>query len=258
MGSGPRVLVTGATGYLGQALVPRLQAEGCAVRATSRDPSEDGDAVEWVAMDLADGSGIEAAVEDQSVVVHCASAAFGDTEAVDVEGTRQLLDAAEAGGVEHFVYISIVGIDDIPFAYYEAKRRAESFVEASGVPATILRSTQFFPFLGALFGRLRWVPVWPLPSGMPLQPIAVEDVADAVVETALDTPAGRLDPIGGPEVQTVGELARTYRSTRGWWRPVVGVPYPGGVVSAFRSGAGTCPDHRYGEQTWAAWLGESA
>lgn len=248
-----RTLVTGGTGTLGQALLPRLRAAGHEVAATSRSPPDDGE-IEWREMDLAGGTGIRDAVADVDVVIHTASSPLGDTEAVDVEGTDRLLDAAADAGVSNFVYISIVGIEDIPYSYYEHKLRAEHLIEESGVPWTILRSTQFHAFIHDLLSLAARLPVWLLPTEMQLQPVDEGEVADTLVEHATAEPSGRLEPMGGPEVNRVGELADTFRSVRGKWRPIVPLPLPGKVFSAFREGAGTCPDYDVGTTSWQDWL----
>lgn len=253
MSTTARTLVTGGTGRLGQTLLPTLREEGHEVLATSRSPPTD-DETEWRRMDLADGTGIRDALTDADVVIHTASAPLGDTEAVDVDGTARLLDAAADAGVSNFVYISIVGIEDIPYSYYEHKLTAERAVEASDVPSTVLRATQFHSFVHDMLEMVTRLPIWPLPTKMHLQPIDTGTVADRLVEHATPEPSGRLEPIGGPEVRTVGELARTYRDARGTWRPIIRLPIPGAAFAAFRDGKATCPDHVVGTVTWEGWL----
>lgn len=253
MSSSVRTLVTGGTGTLGQALLPQLQARGHEVRATSRSPPTD-DEVTWSRMDLATGDGIRAAVADVDVVVHTASSPLGDTEAVDVEGTTRLLEAAADAGVANVVYVSIVGIEDIPYSYYEHKLAAERAVVESEVPSTVLRSTQFHSFVHEILETVGRLPVWPLPTRMRLQPVDVEVVADRLAEHATPEPSGRLDPIGGPEVRSLGELARAYREANSRWRPIVRLPIPGRVVGSFRDGKATCPEHATDSPTWEAWL----
>lgn len=248
-----RTLVTGGTGTLGQALLPRLHEEGHTVRATSRSARTD-DNVEWVQMDLEDDTGIRDAIDDVDIVIHTASDPLGDTEAVDIEGTKHLLEAAAEEGVSNFVYISIVGIDDIPYSYYEAKLEAERAIEASEVPSTILRATQFHPFVDEMLGMVTRLPVWLLPTEMRIQPVDPGVVADRLVEHATRDASGRLDPVGGPEVRTVGELATAYREARGRWRPIVRLPIPTATFARFREGAATCPDHAVGSPTWEEWL----
>ena len=250
-----RLLLTGATGRLGQALTPRLHAAGRNVVAASRSPpSAHSSDEDWVTLDLATDEGIEAAVADANVVVHAASAPTGDTEAVDVEGTRRLLDAASDAGVSNFVYPSIVGIEDIPYSYYEAKLAAERAVVDSDVPHTVLRATQFHEFVADTFETLSWLPVWPLPTRMRLQPVAVGEVADALVACATPDASGRVPPVAGPELRTVGELARAYRDAMGWRTPVVRLPLPGAVFGAFRAGEATRPDRSVGTVPFAEWL----
>lgn len=246
-------LVTGGTGTLGSELRPTLLDEGFTVRATSRSPPDNA-TVEWVPMDLEEGLGIEAAVEDVEAVIHTASAPRGDSETIDVAGTKRLLDAAQAANVDHFIYVSIVGIEDIPYSYYEHKLAAEEAVEASPVPSTIVRATQFHSFIDELLGAISWLPVWPLPTRMLAQPIRAAEVADVLVERADGDPAGRHPDVGGPEVLSVGEIAQSYRQVRKRRRPIVRVPIPSGFVRAFRDGTATCPDRTVGTVTWHEWL----
>ncbi|MFB6121665.1 MAG: SDR family oxidoreductase [Halobacteriaceae archaeon] len=252
-----RTLVTGATGTLGTALRPRLTAAGHAVRAASRSPPEEtADDGDWIRLDVTDDASLESALDDVDVVVHAATAPQGDTEAVDVRGTRRLLDAAERGGVANVVYPSIVGIDDVPFSYYDHKATAETAVEESAVPSTIVRATQFHAFVAEMLGMVAKLPVWPLPTTMQVQPVDVGEVADVIVDHATRTARGRVDPVGGPEVHSVGDLARSYRDARGLRRPVVRVPIPNETVAAFRRGHATCSEHTVGTVTWEEWLAE--
>mgnify|MGYP000572022271 CR=1 FL=1 len=252
-----RTLVTGATGTLGTALQPELTGAGHAVRAASRSPpAETTGSVEWITLDLVEGTGIESALDDVDVVIHAATAPRGDTRAVDVVGTKRLVEAAEDAGVRQFVYPSIVGIDDVPFSYYEHKRAAETAVEDSAVPATIVRATQFHSFVAELFGYVTTLPVWPLPTKMQVQPVAVREVAEMIVDHATPTASDRPDPVGGPEVHSVGELARAYRDARELRRPIFRVPLPGSTAAAFRAGRATCSGHAVGTVTWEEWLAE--
>ncbi len=254
--------MTGATGTLGGALVDRLVEAGWRVLAATRrlddpPPTAEGDGtIEWVKLDLVEGTGIEAGVADADAVVHAATAPQGDTMAVDVRGTERLLDAAEGAGVEHLLYPSIVGVGEIPFSYYERKREAERAVEASPVPSTTLRATQFHAFVDELLGTVAKLPVWPLPTELRAQPVDHREVADRIVDYLADGPRGRADPVGGPAVHRLGELASAYREARGLRRAVVRLPIPGGVAKGFRAGKATRPDHAVGTVTWESWLAE--
>ncbi|WP_049941774.1 SDR family oxidoreductase [Haloterrigena turkmenica] len=253
-----RTLLTGATGTLGRALRPRLRDAGHDVVAASRSPpSTDRADVEWVRTDFAAETGIRDAVSDVDVVVHAATAPRGDTESVDVRGTERLLVAAADAGVSNFVYVSIVGVDEIPYSYYEHKLTAERIVAESPVPSTIVRATQFHSFVHDILETIARVPIWPLPTGIRLQPIDVGEAAAAIADYATPEAAGRAPDVGGPEILTVRELAETYREVRGLRRPIVRLPLPGEVAAGFRSGAACCPDRTVGTTTWGTWL-ESA
>jgi len=247
------VLLTGATGVLGRELRPRLRDRGHEVRAASRSPPT-GSRAEWAELDLVDGRGIQNAVDGVDIIVHAASDARGDSEAVDVYGTERLLEAASDADIENFVYVSIVGIDDIPYTYYEHKLAAEQAVEASPVPSTIVRSTQFHPFVASLLTSVSKFPVWPLPTKFTLQPIDTGEAAEEIAEYATVEAEGRVPDIGGPAVLSVRELAEAYREERGLRRPILRLPIPGSIASAFRAGKATCADRNVGTTTWREWL----
>lgn len=265
-----RTLLTGATGTLGKKLRARLLAADHDVVAASRSPPSGGShgaddpatgnsgdsdgSIEWVELDLAEGTGIESAVEDVDVIVHAASDASGDHEAVDARGTRRLAEAAAAAGVSNLVYVSIVGIDAIPYSYYEHKLAAEAALRESAVPETIVRATQFHEFVDEVLETIAWLPIWPFLTDFEIQPIAAGEVADAVVEYAIEDPSGYVPEVGGPEVRTGRELAEAYRSARGLRRPIVRFPLPGTVASRFRAGAATAPERAVGTRTWEEWL----
>ncbi|MFB6360107.1 MAG: SDR family oxidoreductase [Halobacteriales archaeon] len=247
------LLLTGATGVLGQALRSHLLESGHDVRAASRSPPADGEG-DWIELDLTDGTGLLAALSDVEVVVHAASNARGDSEAVDVRGTERLVQAAEGAGIENLLYVSIVGIDEIPFSYYQHKLAAERAIESSPVPSTIIRSTQFHPFVAAILHPVSRLPVWPLPTAFKVQPIDPGEAAAAITEHATVEAAGRVPDIGGPTVMTGRELATAYRGHRDLRRPIIRLPLPGGIASAFRAGKATCPDRAVGTVTWEDWL----
>src|SRR5689334_3757349 len=105
----PFILVTGGTGTLGGHVITRLRAAGRDIRVLSRHRHASAEGIEYVTGDLLKGEGIEPAVDGAGIVVHCAGSARGD----DVT-TRNLVRAAARAGVQHLVYISVVGADRIP------------------------------------------------------------------------------------------------------------------------------------------------
>lgn len=247
-------LVTGGTGLLGRALLTRLAETGTELRALSRQEQPPGDGVDWRVCDLHTGAGLAKALDGVDTVVHCASEP--DVPGADVETTRTLIDAALAAGRPHIVYISIVGIDDIPMQYYRDKRCCERMIRESGLPWTTLRTTQFHQFIARLVERFAKMPtpVVLVPKGT-CQPVDVHDVADRLAALAAAEPAGRVTDLGGPQVFTIAELARDELRLRGGHRPVLSTWVPGKVGGALAHGHLTTPAHAGGTLTWREYVG---
>jgi uncharacterized protein YbjT (DUF2867 family) len=253
--SAPRVLVTGGTGVLGRRVVDRLGFAGVHARILSHSGKP-----ATVHGDLRTGEGLKPAVQDIDTIIHCATSPFRRARQVDVEGTGRLLEAAAEAGVSHLVYISIVGIDRAAsYPYYRIKLDTERVVEGSPIPYTILRATQFFDLVLMALRFLGRLPVMAIPKGFLGQPIDAGEVAGRLVELALTEPAGRVPDVGGPEVRTLADAARTYLEITGRRRRMFEVPVPGHTARAFREGALVCPDQAYGEIRWEdflrSWLG---
>jgi uncharacterized protein YbjT (DUF2867 family) len=193
-------------------------------------------------------------VDAVQAVVHTASDPRR-AGSVDVEGSRRLAEAARRAGVDHFVFVSIVGIDRIPFPYYRAKLQAEAAVQDSGVPHSILRAAQFHYFVDLLLRQAARVPLLlPVPAGFKVQSIGTADVADTLMEVVGSSPAGRLPGLFGPEAMTLARAARLWVRARRLRKAVVGVPVPGRTGAAFRRGFNTAPDRPGGGETWEEWL----
>jgi uncharacterized protein YbjT (DUF2867 family) len=248
------ILVTGGAGRLGSLVVKHLSAAGYPVRGMSRraSPGDDWLGTEWKQADLETGAGLAEAVQGMDVVVHLAGK--GNWK-VDFEGTRRLLGAAREAGVSHLVFISIVGIDKVPWAGGKAKLASEDLIEHSGIPWSILRATQFHYGIDLLLRILTRLPLVALiPTDLPLQPVAEEEVARRLVEIAQAGPSGRLPDMGGPQVYTSGELARIWLKQRGMHRAILPIFLPGKMASALRQGGNTCPPQATGRLSWEAWL----
>lgn len=202
------------------------------------------------------GSGISEAGAGVDTIVHAATNFFSSGR-VDIAGTKRLLDAARAAGVSHVLYVSIVGIECNPFAYYQNKLKAEALVQASGVPWSIQRAAQFYPFIDVLLRMFIHWPVALLPTDFQFQPMDIGEAAVRMVESVVAGPAGWLPDIGGPEVRSLGDLAQPWMQARGLRRPIARLPLPGKTAAAFRNGYITCPDHKYGKIRWEEWLQET-
>jgi uncharacterized protein YbjT (DUF2867 family) len=248
------VLITGGTGRLGQRLIGPLQEAGHSVRQMSRRGTGPG----GVRGDLAGrepvaGRDLAAAVAGAELVVHAASDAR-DPWQVDVAGTRRLVEAVDRSRLRHLVYVSIVGVDRIPYGYYHAKFAAEQVLLASGLPVTLLRVTQFHDFVDHLLATTRRGPVLPVPMGWRAQPVDVGDVAAHVTEVAGGSPAGGVVEFGGPEELSVADIARNWAAAREPGAPVVATPIPGRLSAAVRDGAALPSSGARGHRTYAEHL----
>jgi uncharacterized protein YbjT (DUF2867 family) len=244
------VLVTGATGRLGKHLLDPLRAAGHTVKGMSRRGTGPG----GVRGDLASGFDLRPALSGAEVVVHAASDPRGDPWQVDVAGTRRLVEAVDRDRLRHLVYVSIVGVDRIPYGYYRAKFAAEQVLLASGLPVTLLRVTQFHDFVDFLLDTARRGPVLPVPMGWRVQPVDVGEVAAHIVEVVAAPPSGGVVEYGGPEELTAADLARAWAGVHAPGSHVVATPLPGKLGAAFRDGAAVPTAGARGSRTYAEHL----
>ncbi|MEV7195738.1 NAD(P)H-binding protein [Streptomyces sp. NPDC093510] len=237
------ILVTGGTGTLGRLVTERLRTDGHEVRVLSRRTRP-------YAVDLREGTGLDAAVAGVDVIVHCASSPRGGDE----QAAENLIAAAREAGVAHLVYISIVGIDRVPLGYYKTKLTVERMIEESGLGWTVLRATQFHDLVLRILEASAKLPVMLLPSGLSDQPIEVAEVAGRLAELAAAPPAGRVDDMGGPEVRTVPDLARAYLRASGKRRTLLPVPLAGRAYQSARAGGHLTPGRAVGKVTFEDYL----
>jgi uncharacterized protein YbjT (DUF2867 family) len=201
-----------------------------------------------VAGELRSGRGLERAVAGADAIVHCASAVWR-ARATEVDGMRNLIAATGAEG-PHLLYISIVGVDRIPYFYYRAKLDAEQLLERSGLPWTILRATQFHSLIWR-FAVGRFVVG---PKGARAQLIDASEVADRLGELVDAGPSERVPDIGGPEILSLHDMARLQRKVLGRALTVVELPLPGKTARAFAAGDNLCPEQAVGRITYADYL----
>jgi uncharacterized protein YbjT (DUF2867 family) len=241
------VLVTGGTGTLGRLLVPLLAESGHEVRVLSRRP----EAATHVG-DLASGTGVAKAVAGAELVVHLASdPRLGRSDRRQTDNLLAALLADETPSCEHLLYMSIVGVDAVPYGYYKAKLACERLISSSPVPSTVLRATQFHELIAiGLRATKRW-PVMPAPLDLMFQCVAAAEVAARVAELLAGPPLGRAPDFGGPEVLTGWQLAGIWRAQHGWPNAVLNVRLPGRTYRALSDGLNLCPDHADGHQTWS-------
>ncbi|MFF0046774.1 SDR family oxidoreductase [Streptomyces sp. NBC_01620] len=239
------LLVTGGTGTLGREVTERLRTDGHQVRVLSRRSQP-------YAVDLRDGTGLDAAVDGVDAIVHCATTPRGG----DDTAAGHLIEAARRVGVPHLVHISIVGVDRVPLGYYRVKRQVEQMIEESGLGWTILRTTQFHDLVLRFLAAAARLPVLPLPAGVRLQSIDTDEVADRLAELAVAGPAGRVPEMGGPEVRELPDLARAYLRATGKRRPLMPVPLAGKAYAGYRRGGHLTPGQAVGRTTFEEFLTE--
>jgi uncharacterized protein YbjT (DUF2867 family) len=244
------VLVTGASGTLGGAVVPRLSKEGHDVRRMSRRARPG-----WVAADLATGAGLDEAVRGVDAIVHLATSAT-KTRETDIEGTRRLVAAAKTAGVRHMLYMSIIGIERAPVGYYKSKIAAENLIRGGGLPFTILRAAQFPQLVDSVLTATSKLGPVIIDRSLVFQPVHVEDVAERIAELVAAGPSGDVVEFAGPEVLTLDVLARQWVAARGRRRPVWSVRIPGKVAGAVRAGGLTTDVEPRGTRTWRNYLSD--
>jgi uncharacterized protein YbjT (DUF2867 family) len=220
-----KIVVIGGTGLIGSKTVAILRQGGHEVVAASPNSG----------VNTITGRGVKEAVAGAQVVIDLAnSPSFEDKAVLEFFETagRNLLAAETAAGVGHHVALSIVGTDRSDNGYFRAKVTQERLIEASGVPYTIIRSTQFMEFLRGIADEGTKGNTVRLSPGL-FQPIAADDVAPLVAEVALAAPRGGIVEIAGPERAPFNEIVARYLKAVGDPREVVRDPearYFGGRV----------------------------
>lgn len=175
-------------------------------------------------VDTVTGQGLDEALAAAKVVVDLSSSpSFEEAAAIDFfeRSGRNLLAAEAAAGTAHHVALSVVGTERLrERGYFRAKWIQEELIRASGVPYSIVRSTQFFEFIGGIaeFGTIGQAVHL---SPALFQPIAGDDVADAVTDVALAAPLGGTIEIAGPERAPIDELVGRFLKATGDPRTVI-------------------------------------
>jgi uncharacterized protein YbjT (DUF2867 family) len=243
-----KIVVVGGTGFIGSKVVANLLERGHEAVAASPDTG----------VNTFTGEGVADAFRGADVVVDVTNAPSWEDQAVldfFVTSTRNQLAAEEAAGVKHHVALSIVGADQEPDSgYLRAKVAQEKLIKDSGRPYTILRSTQFFEFVRGIADASADGDTIRLTNAL-FQPIAGDDVAAFVTDTALAPAANHVLEIGGPEAIPLDGLARRALARDGDLREVITDPdarYYGAKVKERSLTPG--PDARLGRVTFDDWL----
>jgi len=220
-----KIVVIGGTGLIGSKTVAILRRGGHEVVAASPQSG----------INSITGEGLKEAMAGTQVVIDLAnSPSFEDKAVLEFFETsgRNLLAAEAAAGVRHHVALSIVGTDRYDNGYFRAKVAQEKLIKASGIPYTIIRSTQFMEFLRGIADSSTDANQVRISPGL-FQPIAADDVAANVADVAITAPHNGIVEIAGPERAPFNEFVARYLKAVGDPRDVVRDPeaqYFGGRV----------------------------
>lgn len=212
-----KIVIIGGTGLIGSKTAERLRNQNHEVIAASPNTG----------VNTVTGEGLAGALKGAEVVIDLANSPSFEDKAVleffQISG-RNLIAAEKEAGVKHHVALSIVGTDRLPDSgYLRAKVAQEQIIREAGIPYTILRSTQFFEFLGGIAKEGTVGDTARLSTGS-LQPIASDDVADFVADAALAAPVNGIVEISGPERARLCDFAARYLKAIGDTRTVIADP----------------------------------
>jgi uncharacterized protein YbjT (DUF2867 family) len=212
-----KIVIIGGTGLIGSKTAARLRNKGHQVVAAAPNTG----------VNTITGEGLAEALKGTEVVIDLAnSPSFEDQAVLEFFRTsgKNLMAAGKAAGVKHHIALSIIGVDRLPDSgYLRAKVVQEKIVRESGIPYTIVRSTQFMEFLGGIAQAGTVGATAHLSTGY-LQPIASDDVADFMTDAALAAPANGIIEIAGPERARLCDFVARYLEAIGDSRTIVADP----------------------------------
>lgn len=213
-----KVLVIGGTGLIGSKTVERLK--GLGHNAVAGSPK--------TGIDSISGEGLDGAMAGADVVIDLANSPSWEDAAVMKffkTSASNIAAAEKKAGVKHHIALSIVGTERLQEnGYFQAKLAQEAIVRASGIPYTLVHSTQFFEFLKGIAdaavvdGVIRLSPAY-------VQPIAADDVARIITDVAIGDALNGMLEIAGPERVRLNQLVTSYFKAEGDTRPIVADPH---------------------------------
>ena len=243
-----KIVIIGGTGLIGSKLVGILRERGHEAIAASPNSG----------VNTLTGDGLDAALAGADIVVDVAnSPSFADDAVLEFFTTsgRNLLGAAARAGVKHHVALSVVGTDRLAESgYFRGKIAQEKLIRESGLPYTIVHSTQFFEFLGGIAASAGAGDTLAL-SPAYIQAISSDDVAAAMADYTLGQPLNGVVEIAGPEKTRLSDLVQHYLRFKHDTRTVVAdrqAPYFGAQLQDDTLIPGA--DARLGTVRVDAWL----
>ncbi len=209
-----KIVVVGGTGLIGSQLIKKLQEKGHEATAVSRKNG----------VNILTGEGLAQAFKGAAVVVDVSnSPSFEDQAVLEFfqTSTRNLLRCEQTSGVTHHIALSVVGTDQLQESgYFRAKLLQENLIKTSGIPYTIVRATQFFEFIKQIAESSLVGDTLHVPEAF-IQPIASEDVAESLAQTALQKPKNGILDIAGPKRFQFSEIAQKYLNSNNDPRKII-------------------------------------
>jgi uncharacterized protein YbjT (DUF2867 family) len=245
-----KLVIIGGTGLIGSKLVTRLRGNGHEAVPASPDTG----------VNTLTGEGLAKVLQGASVLIDVSnSPSFEDAAVMEffTTSTRNLLEAASAAGVTHYVALSVVGTERIVDSpYLRAKNAQETLIKAGGIPYSIVHATQFFEFVKRIADEATVGSIVRLPPVL-IQPMAADDVAKAVGSVAVGPPVNGTVEVAGPQEFRFDELIRQGLAVRNDPREVIVDPHAR-YFGAELSERSLIPagEARLGEIRFETWLGQ--
>ncbi len=244
-----KIAIAGGTGVVGRPTVQAVRDAGHEAVILTRSQG----------VDLVTGQGLDAALDGVDAVIDTANISTLNADAARsffTAATGNLVAAAGRAGVGHVVLLSIVGIDRMPYDYYAGKIAQEKVVEASPVPWTIQRATQFHEFAAQMFAGAKAGPLHLAPRAR-TQPVAAAEVGERLATLAAGAPQGKARDFAGPREEAMDAMVKAYAKAVGHrgWVPSISIPTK--QMKGMREGlALPGPDADLGTQTFAEWVAQ--
>ncbi len=249
-----RIVIAGGTGTAGRVVVQQATERGHQAVALSRSGP--------APADLTTGQGLAEALAGADAVIDCSDVrtlSRTKAERFFVTSTKNLVRAAAAAGASRYVLLSIVGIDQVPTGYYQAKLAQEATLIATATESrmgyTIARATQFHDFAAQLLARTRKGRLALLPH-MRCQPVELAAVASRLLDCVEAEPAMRAPDLAGPREEDMLELVRQWVARTGDRVRVIAVPTPGRAGKAVEAGGLLLRSGETRGRTFAEWLAD--
>ncbi|ALV46250.1 hypothetical protein MB46_12920 [Arthrobacter alpinus] len=252
------IAVAGGTGLAGRAVVEEAVARGYRVRSLSRHlPSADKRVAraEYVQADFSTTAGVAAGLAGVDALIETLDARSGSALRALPVTSVAVLAAAAAAGISRCVLLTIVRANQSSMGYYQAQAARALSYEHSGLPTTVVYSTQFHNLVAGIFAAGARVGVTPVFKGVSFQSIATSDLARVLVAAAVsEGQENRKVVAGGPEVHAMNGLASQWKEATGSRAVALPVPLPGSFGGFLRAGKNLVPEAAVGTVTFRDWV----